>query len=95
MSAPSSDRRSWGALGVGAAACAACCAAPVVGFVGALSVAGALALSGVLVAVAVAALVLTVGLLRRRRRRGACARPVGATAVTLRPAAGRQQRRAG
>ena len=65
-----------GALGVGAAACVACCAGPIVG---ALSAIGIASVTGYLVAgsaalvVGVLAAVLVVT--RRRRRANACAAP--------------------
>lgn len=62
-----------GLVGVAAVACAACCAAPIIGFVAALGIAGALAwATGGLV---LAAVVLSVGAvaIRARRQRARCA----------------------
>jgi Flp pilus assembly protein TadB len=68
------DRRSGlGVLGAGAAACAACCAGPIIGFLASTGVAtllGAVAfgVAGVVAALAGAAVLR----LRRRRRRQRC-----------------------
>jgi hypothetical protein len=63
-----------GVLGVGAAACAACCAGPIVGFLAATGIASALGAvafgaAGLLVVLAVAAVLWH----RRRRHARACA----------------------
>ena len=66
-----SDRRF--AVGVGVAACAACCAGPIVGILAAIgltTVAGALWFG--FAAVAAGALVAASVVVRRRRRRAAC-----------------------
>jgi mercuric ion transport protein len=67
--------RSFGLLGIGAAACIACCAGPILAFLGGLGVAGALAtvIVGGL-GLVVAALAATASLVARRRR-AACAVP--------------------
>ena len=75
MSGPTN--RGFGLLGIGAAACVACCAGPVLAFLGGLSVAGALSSAivgwfGLLVAAVAAVAYLVV-----RRRRPACAVPAG------------------
>jgi mercuric ion transport protein len=67
--------RGFGLLGIGAAACVACCAGPVLAFLGGLGVAGAL--STVIVGgfgLVVAALAATAYLVVRRRG-AACAVP--------------------
>lgn len=65
-----------GALGVGVAACAACCAGPILGALGAIGIASA---AGYLVAGSLAILAgllaATVVVVRRRGRRPACAPP--------------------
>jgi 4-amino-4-deoxy-L-arabinose transferase-like glycosyltransferase len=74
-----------GLMGVGAAACVACCAGPIVGFLAATGIATAL---GALVfgVVALAVVVPLAGALwwRRRQRQRACASPVGPAPATLR-----------
>jgi len=70
-----------GVLGAGAAACAACCTGPILGFLaatGMASIVGAVVFGviGLLVVLAVAALVW-----RRRRRARKCAPPAGSTPV--------------
>jgi hypothetical protein len=64
-------------VGVAAAACAACCAGPILGFLGALGIGGAVGLGFSIVAGLVVA-VLGVLLVRRRRRlrSAACAAPL-------------------
>lgn len=61
-----------GLIGVAAVACAACCAGPILGFIAALGIAGAVtwAIGGAVLA----ALVLAVGAeaIRARRRRSCC-----------------------
>ena len=66
--------------GVGAAACAVCCAGPIVGFLAAigLGTAAGFALFGA-IAVVIGAFLVTVVLVRRRRRAVGCA-PADATA---------------
>ena len=76
-------KHGFGALGLGAAACAACCAPPVIGFLAAASI-GTLvgvALFGVL-GLAVAAIALVV-YLRRQRAHGPVGAPHEPVAVTL------------
>ena len=70
-----SDRKNTAAIvGVGAAACAACCAAPIIGFLTAigLSTLAGVALFGT-AGLAVAAIGLFVVVRRRRRQTTACA----------------------
>jgi len=71
-------------IGVGAAACAACCAGPILGFLGAV---GLGTISGVLLFGVAGTLVAAVGIaaltLRRRRRGTACATGRGAVAVAM------------
>jgi hypothetical protein len=72
-------KSSLGVLGVGAAACAACCAGPIVGFLAATGVASVLGnvLFGVVGLVAVLA-VAAVLYQRRRRKARHCAPTTGA-----------------
>ena len=71
-------------VGVGAAACAACCAGPILGFLGAI---GLGTISGVLLFGAAGMLVAGVGVaaltLRRRRRITTCATAREAVAVAM------------
>ena len=88
MSAPRRDRGPLAAVAVGGAACAACCAAPVIGFVAALGVGGALAFGGIALALIVGVVFTAIAVVRRRRRQAACtvATPVaGSQPVTLGP----------
>jgi hypothetical protein len=76
-------REGLGVLGFGAAACAACCAGPILGFLAAigLTTAAGVALFGV-----VGLLVLVPGglwLLRRRERQTSCSTPDGTVPVEL------------
>jgi mercuric ion transport protein len=69
-------KRVAGPLGLGVAACAACCAGPVLGVIGGLSLAGsavALGLGATLVAVLLVAVAVVVLAVRRRRRQQASA----------------------
>jgi hypothetical protein len=62
-------------LGIGAAACAACCAGPILAFLGGLSLAGlasTLVFGTVGLVVAVGAAVAALFVLRRRRRSASC-----------------------
>jgi membrane protein implicated in regulation of membrane protease activity len=68
----SSKRENAAIVGVGAVACAACCAGPIIGFFGALGLFAGVALFGS-IGFAVAALVLLILVRRRRRRAQACA----------------------
>jgi hypothetical protein len=84
--APGVVRSGAGVLGLGAAACAACCAGPILGALGAVGVASAVgyALAGgvaVVAGIAAAAAVIA----RRRRRRRACAAPTGTVALVDAP----------
>jgi len=77
------QRRSFGVIGVGAAACAACCAVPIAGLIaatGILTVAGLATVGavGLLLAVPGALLVL-----RRRRRPSACEAPEEPVSLSL------------
>ncbi|HLM65573.1 MAG TPA: hypothetical protein VK306_14850 [Acidimicrobiales bacterium] len=75
-----------GALGVGAAACLACCAGPILGALSAIgiaSAAGYLIAGSVAVLVGIVAAVLVV--LRRRRRHDACATQAGTVALVATP----------
>jgi hypothetical protein len=74
---PTADRNAGlGVLGVGAAACAACCAGPILGFLAATGIASVLgaAVFGIVGLVVVLAVAVVVHV-RRRRRRPACATP--------------------
>ena len=80
--ASSNSKTGLGVLGAGAAACAACCAGPILGFLAATGIASALGavtfgLVGLIVVIAAAAVVWY----RRRRRQAQCAVP--ATSVTV------------
>ena len=82
-------------IGIGAAACAACCAGPILGFLAATglsTVAGVatLGLAGLLALVPAA-----LWWYRRRRRAQACASPAEPTAVRVDIGAGRTQPRSG
>jgi mercuric ion transport protein len=85
-----------GVLGVGVAACAACCAGPILGALGAIGIASA---AGYLVAgsLAVAAGLLAVAVLvvRRRRRRVAGAAPGAAVAFVDAPVLRHERAEAG
>lgn len=85
----SSKRDSAAIVGVGAAACAACCAGPILGFLAAIGLGTALgvAVFGSFAIVAGAAIVLVV--LRRRKRRMTCAPEPASVAVEL--SSGRQR----
>jgi hypothetical protein len=76
-------------FGVGAAACAACCAAPIIGFFAALGAVTGTALFGT-IGLAVTAVVVLVAVRRRRRQAIACATgastSVAVEAPTVRPA---------
>lgn len=84
---PSTARAGAGVLGVGAAACVACCAGPIVGALSAIgiaSVAGYLLAGSVAIVVGVGA--IAVVLVRRRRRANACsASPTGSVASVAAP----------
>jgi hypothetical protein len=80
--ATSNPRASLGVLGAGAAACAACCAGPIVGFLAATGIASVLGavifgLVGLVVVLAVAAVLYQ----RRRRKTQPCAPSPGPTSV--------------
>lgn len=83
-------RDGFGVVGIGLAACAACCAAPIVAFVGGLSLAGAVSSLFIGVSGLLVALLAGVGyvILRQRRTRVACstapAGPVPAAAPVRR-----------
>ncbi len=68
----STKREAAAIVGVGAAACAACCAGPIVGFLAAIGLGTAVgvALFGTM-GLAIAAIVVVI-LVRRRRRSAAC-----------------------
>jgi hypothetical protein len=62
-----------GILGLGAAACVACCAGPIIAFVGGIAAVGAIGTMFVgLSALLVAAIAIAVVLVVRRRRPAAC-----------------------
>jgi Flp pilus assembly protein TadB len=71
-------------IGAGAAACAVCCAGPIIGFVAALGI-GALAgaLTFGVVGVIVPTIVVGVVIYRRTRRRAACASRVELTSSSV------------
>ena len=71
-------KENLGIVGLGAAACAACCAGPIVGVVASIAATGALAATVFGLAafvVAALALVLVIVVLRRRQKAGACTMP--------------------
>lgn len=75
------NKQPFGILGVGAAACVACCAVPIVGFIaasGLLTVTGFALFGTVGLLIAVPGIALTV---RRRRKRSACSPTSGSVAV--------------
>lgn len=74
MTSPKKEH--FGIVGFGAAACAACCAAPILGVIAGIAAMGVFAatLFG-LAAVVVAALAIGVVVLRRRRSTATCAAP--------------------
>ena len=71
-------------LGVGAAACAACCAGPILGFLAAigLGTAAGFALFGA-AAIAVGAIATVIVVRRRRRRAASCAATIGPVSVEM------------
>jgi hypothetical protein len=87
-------RRFAGPLGLGVAACAACCAGPLLGLIGGLSLAGsavALGFGATLIAVLLVVVALAVLVVRRRRQQASlCAtgiavdEPVAAPVVRTR-----------
>ncbi len=82
MKKPGND--GFGVLGIGAAACLACCAGPILAFLGGVGIAGlastvAIGAAGLLITVAAVAAVVVV-----RRRRTTCLVPgEGPVAVTI------------
>ena len=63
------SRATAGAVGVGAAACAVCCAGPILAFVGGIGLAGIASTFLVgFIGIVVAATIIAVMLIRRRRR---------------------------
>jgi hypothetical protein len=74
-------------IGVGAIACAACCAGPILGFLAAIGLGTAVgfALSGV-AAIAIGAIAIAIVLGRRRHRANSCAATPGPVTVELRTA---------
>lgn len=77
----SSKKENAAIVGVGAVACAACCAGPIIGFLGALGLLAGVALFGT-VGLAAAAIVLLI-LVRRRRRQSAVCITTDATSVAV------------
>lgn len=83
MSEPSTRRDGFGVLGIGAAACLACCAGPILAFLGGLSLAGAVSSwfiggTGLVVAAVAGSAYLMV---LRRRRPGCDTEPAEPVAV--------------
>lgn len=72
-------------VGVGAAACAACCAGPILGFLAAIGLGTAVGFAIFGVAAIVIGAAVTLLLVRRRRRRpaGACVPTTGPVAVDM------------
>lgn len=83
---PRVARSRAGVLGLGAAACAACCAGPILGALGAIGMASTV---GYVMAGAVAVLAGSAGaaalIVRRRRRRSGCAARTGTVAMVDAP----------
>lgn len=74
MTEPREAKRGWELVGFGAAACVACCAGPILAFLGGLSIAGIastwfIGISGLAIAAVAAVAYLAV---RRRRQQAAC-----------------------
>ncbi|GAA1817349.1 hypothetical protein GCM10009749_29140 [Agromyces neolithicus] len=82
-------RSTAGILGAGILACAACCAGPLLAFVGSLGAASLLGAYWVpaLLAVTVAAGIILTVLLIRRRRAKACRLPASRVDVSIQPRA--------
>lgn len=84
MTAKRTPKDSFGILGVGAAACVACCAGPILTFLGGFSVAGIASTwliggTGFVITAVAAAFVVV----RRRRRQSRCAVPPDDVPVRL------------
>ena len=79
---PTKRRDAFGVVGFGLAACAACCAGPVLGFLAAI---GLFTVTGIAVFGAAGLLAFAPGAVwwARRRRRQVCAAPDEAVPVTL------------
>ena len=85
----SSKKENAAIVGVGAVACAACCAGPIIGFFGALGLLAGIALFGT-IGVALAAIALLI-LMRRRRRQAAASTTAGTpVAVGITPVRNRR-----
>jgi len=84
----SGRRDGLGIVGIGAAACAVCCAGPVLAFLGGLTIAGLLGAVAVGVAGIVVAAVAGAGwlLVRRRQARRPRCRPASTTSAVAPPA---------
>ena len=80
----STKKETAAVIGVGAVACAACCAGPILGFLAAigLGTAAGFALFG-LVAVGAVAIVIVIVVRRRRRHADSCAASPGPVAVEM------------
>lgn len=73
MTTPSAKREGLGLVGIGAAACAACCAGPILAFLGGLTLAGIASTLIIGVAgLALAAIAATAWLIVKRRNRDRC-----------------------
>ena len=68
-----------GILGIGVAACVACCAGPILGFLAAVGLGTAIGFEVFGVAGLALALLAMVPILRRRRQQAACTPPAGET----------------
>ena len=75
----SATKRGTGILGFGVAACAACCAGPILAFLAAIGVGTALGFAVFGVAGLAVALLAIVPIMRRRRQQTACAPPADET----------------
>ena len=80
----STKKESVAIVGVGAVACAACCAGPILGFIAAigLGTAAGFALFGT-AAIAIGAMAMVIALRRQGRRLDACAATTGPVAVEM------------
>lgn len=75
----STAKEGAGILGIGVAACAVCCAGPILGFLAAIGLGTALGFSVFGVAGLAIALLAIVPIMRRRRQQVACAAPAEET----------------
>lgn len=79
----STAKEGAGIVGIGVAACAVCCAGPILGFLAAIGLGTALGFAVFGVAGLAVALLAIVPIMRRRRQQAACAAPAEAVEVAL------------